>query len=228
MKILKVSVLTTALSTVLMTGCTQNYQNVFSTLDEATFGFDDVNKSQQEIAALPYASSNIIIDEGAQIFVVLALVEPSNNNKDQNQLKWASSDYGMFVTENGRLVKTLRLPSDNLAGLTNPNNTDPLMIDGQKPKQRTWEAIYDWQPNYRFNFLASINWHFVSQQTIASTTWTKETNYYQEEVYIPSLDYEFINHFWLDKSTHQVVKSIQFIGPDMSSVNMTILKPYAG
>ncbi|UGA57369.1 YjbF family lipoprotein [Vibrio sp. VB16] len=228
MKILKISVLTVALSTIFIAGCTQNFQHVNSTINEGVFGFDDANKSEQEIAGLPYASSNVTIDDGSQIFVVLALVEPSSNNKGQTQLKWTSSDYGMLVTENGRLVKTLKLPQDNLAGLADTNSGDPLALYGQKPNQHTWHAVYDWQPDYRYHFVAKINWHFVSQQDLTSAAWTKKTNYYREEVYIPSLDVEFTNQFWLDAITHEVVKSIQYIGPDMSSVDMTILKPYAG
>ena len=228
MKTLKTSTLSFVLTSVCLVGCTTNYKNVYSTLDEAISGFDDIDKTQQEIAELAFASSNIIIDDGARIFVVLALVEPSNINKNQTQLKWASSDYGMLITENGRLVKSLRLPSDNLAGLTDINHADPLSIEGKKPNQKTWNALYDWQPGYRFNFPAKINWRYVSQQTITSNNWTKATNYYQEDVYIRSLDQKFINHFWLDTTTHEVVKSIQTFGPDMPVVNMTILKPYVG
>lgn len=228
MHALKISFITVTLCTFFIAGCTQNYQDLSSTINEAVFGFEEVNKTEQEVAELPYASSHVIIDEGAQIFVVLALVEPSNNNQGQTQLKWTSSDYGMLVTENGRLVKTLRLPNDNLAGLTDTNSDDPLRLAGRKPNRHTWHAVYDWQPDYRYNFIADVNWHFVAQQDITSTNWVRKTNYYQEEVSFPALDAEFTNHFWLDAVTHEVVKSIQYIGPDMPSVNMTILKPYAG
>ncbi|MDV7105987.1 YjbF family lipoprotein [Vibrio sp. TH_r3] len=220
--------ITLTLATVFLAGCTQTYQDIYSTANELAFGFNDANQSAQEILDLPYASANIRIGDGAELFVVLALVEPSSQHTDQNQLKWVSSDSSMLVTENGRLVKTLRLPIDNLAGLTHQNGADPLSLLGEKPQQQTWQTVYDWQPGYRYNFDATIDWYFVEQQTIQSAVWTKKTNYYQEVVYIPSLDASFTNHFWLDAVSHQVVKSIQVIGPDMFSIDMTILKPYAG
>ncbi|WP_413282537.1 YjbF family lipoprotein [Vibrio sp. MA40-2] len=220
--------ITLALTAVFLAGCTQTYQDIYSTANELTFGSPDGKKTAQQIIDQPYASSHVNIDNGAQLFIVLALVEPSTTNPGQSQLKWASADSGMLVTENGRLVKTLRLPTDNLAAVIDQDNRDPLTLSAAKPAQQTWHAVYDWQPDYRYNFEATMNWHFVEQQTIQSTVWTREANYYQEEVYIPALDTSFTNHFWLDAVTHDVIKSIQFIGPDMPSVEMTILKPYAG
>ena len=211
----------------LVNACTQKSQDVSSTLHEAVFGFDSVQTSKQDIDALPYASSHVIINNGAQIFIVLALAEPANNNPNQTQLKWLSSDGAMLTTENGRLVKTLRLPTDNLANLTANDSVDPLLTKGQKPNHALWTAIYDWQPNYRFNYTANLAWNFIKTDTIHSAAWEKETDYYQEQVIISSLNTQFTNHFWLDKKSHQVVKSIQYLGPDMPSVEMTILKPFS-
>ena len=213
---------------VMVNACTQKSQNITSTLDEAFLGFEDTDKSPQEINALPYASSSVTIDDGAQLFIVLALAEPSPADSKKIQLKWLSSDYAMLVTENGRLIKTLRLPTDNLANISTNDSVDPLHISGKKPNHHTWSAIYDWQPNYRFNYTAKLTWDFIARETIYSAVWKKEVDYYQEQVTIPALDVQFTNHFWLDKNSHQVVKSIQHLGPEMPSVEMTILKPFSG
>jgi hypothetical protein len=231
------AVLIAAVSVVAV-GCTQKYKDVNATAKEAIFGFDDAVKTKEEIQALPYASSSVVIDDGAQLFMVLALAEPSPNKPEQTRLKWLSSDLGMLATENGRLVKTLRLPTDNLANIRetgqatslapDPSTPDPLKIKGEKPASHNWQASYDWQPNYRFNYTANVQWTFIESQVIHSDAWDKETNYYQETVTFPAIDAEFTNHFWLDKSTHQVVKSIQQLGPNMPVVQMTILKSFAG
>lgn len=212
----------------LVNACTQKSQDITSTLNEAVWGFDDADKSPQEINSLPYASSSVTIDDGAQLFIVLALAEPSSADPTQIQLKWLSSDYVMLVTENGRLIKTLRLPTDNLANISNNKAVDPLRMKGKKPNHHTWSAIYDWQPNFRFNYAANLTWNFMARETIRSTVWEKEVDYYQEQVTIPALDVQFTNHFWLDKDSHQVVKSIQRLGPEMPLVEMTILKPFSG
>ncbi|MDG3088669.1 YjbF family lipoprotein [Vibrio hannami] len=219
--------ITTAALCLSAIACTQKYQDVNATIKEAVFGFEDANKSKEEILSIPYASSNVVIGDGAEIFVVLALAEPSPLN--QTQLKWVTQDYGMLVTENGRLVKTLKLPGDNLAEITpKDNNADPLAMPGAKPGQYNWEANYAWQPNFRYGFSANVSWQFVSEQDISSTAWNKETNYYQEHVLLPELDRKFTNHFWLDKETHQVVHSIQHIGPGMEKITITVLKPFNG
>jgi hypothetical protein len=166
------------MSCLFINACTQKSQDITSTLDEAFFGFADVHTSAQEINTLPYASSHVIIDNSAQIFMVLALAEPSSNNPEQIQLKWLSSDYAMFVTENGRLLKTLRLPMDNLMAISSHNSVDPLLIEGKKPEHYSWKATYDWQPNYRFNYTANLTWRFIDSQIIHSVVWEKETDYY--------------------------------------------------
>lgn len=211
-----------------MNGCTQKSQDVNATVNEALFGFKGVNKSHREIAALAYASSYAVINEGAQVFMVLAFAAPSDSTPGQTRLKWLSADYAMLATENGRLVKTLGLPADNLMGISAKHSKDPLTIAGKKPANHTWSAVYDWQPDYRFNYTANLNWSYIARQTIHSDAWEKETDYYQERVTIPSLKIHFTNHFWLDTDTHQVVKSIQHIGPEMAAIEMTILKPFSG
>lgn len=212
--------------TFLLTACTQKYQDVNATINEAVFGFDDIYKSKQEILDLPYATTYVTIDDGAQIFMVLALAENSEQNPQLTQLKWLSSDYGMLTTQNGRLVKTLKLPNYNLAGILNQNTVDPLTIEGKKPNFLSWIGLYDWQPGYRYGYSADIEWRFISPTVISHTLGDKAVNYYQEKVVFPSLNKKFTNHYWLDKQTHKVVKTIQHLGPEMAKIEMTILKPY--
>ena len=206
--------------------CSQKGKDVLATVDEAVFGFSDVIKSKQELNAINYANSYLKIDNGHQVLIVLALAEPSSQNPTQIQLKWLSADRAMLTTENGRLVKTLRLLNNNLSGLTAEHSIDPLTIKGKKPVHQKWQAIYDWQPGYRYNYHANLTWNYIDSETIHSTIWDKETDYYQEHISIPAINAQFTNHFWLDKTSHEVVKSIQYLGPDMASVEMTILKPF--
>ena len=208
--------------------CTQKYQDLTSTIKDTALSFQDVKQSQQKIKSLPYASSYVKIDNAAQVFMVLALAEPSALDPHQTLLKWLSSDSGMIVTENGRLVKTLRLPTDNLNSVTSIKGADPLLLKGQKPDMYSWQARYDWQPNYRFNYTANLTWEFMETRKLHTVSWDKETNYYREKVSIPALNTSFTNYFWLDKTSHNVVKSIQFLGPDMPTIEMTILKPFSG
>ena len=60
-----------------LSACTQKFNDVNATLDEAVFGAEDVTLSQQEITELPYASSFVRINGGAKLFMVLAFAEPN-------------------------------------------------------------------------------------------------------------------------------------------------------
>ena len=105
--------LTILASLLLLSACTQKFNDVNATLDEALFGAEDVALTSDKIAELPYASSFVRINDGAQLFMVLAFAEP-NPATGIMQLKWLSSDKAMIVTENGRVVKTLGLAQANL------------------------------------------------------------------------------------------------------------------
>jgi len=209
-----------------ISACSQRGKDVLATVDEAVFGFPNVIKTKEALQDIPYANSYLKIDNGHQVLIVLALAELSPKDPTQTQLKWLSADRVMLTTENGRLIKTLRLLNNNISGLNANNSIDPLTLNGKKPNNHEWHAIYDWQPQYRYNYEANLTWNYIDSETIHSTIWDKETDYYQEEVSIPAIHAQFTNHFWLDKTSHEVVKSIQYLGPDMASIEMTILKPF--
>lgn len=211
-------------------GCTQKVSDINATINEAIFGFDDIEVTQTTIHNSPYASSYVRIGDGPQIFMVLALVE-------DGQQKWLSSDKAMLVTDNGRVVKTLTLPKDNIARLSTKNSTnqDPLsQLTPQtdiksyiaKSGAEDWKATFDWMPNYRYGYQANITWAYKHEQLVKSEAWGKQAHYIIETVSFPSLNEQYQNHFWLDAKTNQVVKSIQYLGPGMDKIEMTILKPY--
>ncbi len=81
----------------LLSGCSQRFQDVNSTLDEALFGFDDFTHAQEHVADLPYASMYVRINQGPQLFMVLAYAE-TNPVTGNTQLKWFSSDNAMITT----------------------------------------------------------------------------------------------------------------------------------
>ena len=89
-----------------LAGCSQQFQDVNSTFDEAFFGSSDVELSKEYIQNLPYSSIYAEVNDQGKIFMVLAYVG-ENPQTGAEQLKWMSSDKAMIVTENGRIVQTL-------------------------------------------------------------------------------------------------------------------------
>ncbi|MFL9806346.1 YjbF family lipoprotein [Vibrio cyclitrophicus] len=209
----------------LLSGCSQQFQDVNSTFDEAFFGSSDVELSKEYIQNLPYSSIYAEINDQGKIFMVLAYVD-TNPQTGAEQLKWMSSDNAMIVTENGRIVQTLLLPYENLASLQNVTAPSSLTYDlSQRPSAQTWQAIYDWQPDYRFGYKANITRTFASVEVINTPLSSINTKKFQERVQFPALEEEMTNEYWVDNQG-KVVKTIQYLGPDMTRLELTILKNY--
>jgi len=89
----------------LLTACSLQSNSYVETLKLATVGAADVEVSAQQVDAIPYPSAYLTVGDLPRAFVVLAFEE-------QQQMKWISADRNLFVYEQGRLVKTVGLPSD--------------------------------------------------------------------------------------------------------------------
>lgn len=210
----------------LLAGCSQQFQDLNATFNEAMFGDADVTTTVEYMQELPYASMYAEINDQGKIFMVLAFVG-RNPKTGVEQLKWMSSDNALFVTENGRVVQTLLLPYENLSGLSvnSENSVVPDFDIGGASKEQQWQSTYDWQPNYRFGYSANIVRTYVSQEIIQTPLATFETYKFVEQVVFPELGQQIENEYWVDVHG-KVVKTIQYLGPDMTRLELTLLKSY--
>ncbi|CDT94206.1 YjbF family lipoprotein [Vibrio coralliirubri] len=220
----------------LLAGCSQQFQDVNSTFDEAFFGSSDVELSKEYIQTLPYSSIYAEVNDQGKIFMVLAYVG-ENPQTGAEQLKWMSSDKAMIVTENGRIVQTLLLPYENLLGLafqplntfssansSSPDSSSAFDVSAN-PGAQKWQAVYDWQPNYRFGYKANITRTYAGNETVETPLASIDTKKFQEKINFPMLEQEITNEYWVD-SKGKVVKTIQYLGPDMTRLELTVLKHY--
>ena len=210
----------------LLAGCSQQFQDLNATFNEAMFGDADVSTTAKYIQDLPYASIYAQIEDQGKIFMVLAFVG-QNPETGAEQLKWMSSDKAMIVTENGRVVQTLLLPYENLSGLTvRPTNALIPNFDlSAQPKTQQWQATYDWQPAYRFGYSADVVRTYVNQETVQTPLAAIETSKFIEQVSYPALGEKIENEYWVNNQG-KVVKTVQYLGPDMTRLELTLLKPY--
>lgn len=219
-----------------LAGCSQQFQDVNSTFNEAFFGSSDVELSKEYIQTLPYSSIYAEVNDQGKIFMVLAYVG-ENPQTGAEQLKWMSSDKAMIVTENGRIVQTLLLPYENLSGLafqaldafssvnsSSPGSSSTFDVSAN-PGAQKWQAVYDWQPNYRFGYKANITRTYAGNQTVETPLASIDTKKFQEKINFPMLEQEITNEYWVD-SNGKVVKTIQYLGPDMTRLELTVLKHY--
>ncbi|MFW1503914.1 YjbF family lipoprotein [Vibrio parahaemolyticus] len=215
----KALTLTTLLIT--STGCTQKFSDVSATVQEAYSNYIDVELSADEIRDVPYSSAYLKIGSQKQVFVVLAFAE-KNPKTGITQLKWVSADNAMIVTENGRIVKTLGLQANNLAGL---HGQIPKYDITQENKVK-FESVYDWTPNYLYSFPAEIIRTKLHQEIVTTPLNTTKTTVFNEKVMFPTLNSEFNNTYWVT-SSGQVKKSLQYLGPNMAPIEFVVLKGYA-
>ncbi|RBW66270.1 YjbF family lipoprotein [Vibrionales bacterium C3R12] len=217
------------LGVVLLTGCVQKFSHVNDTIKEAAYGFDDITMTAEDINKLPYASSYMRFNDGARVFMVLAFAE-KNPSTGRTQLKWVSSDNAMVVTENGKVIKTLKLPTENLARRSNVINqsltNSASQTNSEWTEGKVQHATYDWPQGNHYGYQANITLIKQGKQNIDSVIWSKNTTQWQEQVHLPQLDQSFTNQYWITDNGN-VVKSIQYVGPDMTRIEIDVLKPFA-
>ncbi len=199
-------------------GCSTKFSSINDSIKFAAFGVDNVTLTKQQIEQIPYLSSYVTINDKAQIFMVLAFIDihPTSGKK---QYKWLSSDSAMIVTENGRIIKTINMPTANLYSVLPLKNFPSLTNDNQ------WQAQYDWQPEYQFGQRATISTRQVATEYIESVLWQENTSVWQENVQFDKSGKSMSNTFWVDRNGN-VVKSSQWLIPDTLKIDMEILKPY--
>ena len=202
----------------LSVGCTQKFNDVSATVQEAYSNYIDIELSAEDIDAVPYASAYLKIGDQKQIFVVLAFAE-QNPISGKTQLKWVSADHAMIVTENGHIVKTVGLQHQNLAGTYNP-------IPAFSKTNTDFSLSYDWQEQYRYGFPAQVTRTYQGQETVTTPISTTQTDVYRESVNFPTLSSSVENYYWVD-AQGQVVKTLQHLGPNMPALELTILKGYS-
>ena len=204
----------------LIAGCSQKFQDVNATMNEALWGFNDITMTAEQVAELPYASLYVRINHGPQIFMVLAFadINPRTNN---TQLKWFSADGAMITTENGRITKTSQLPQTNLTGMTSTTNlTLPIR------EVTSWENEYDWQPGYHYGKTALVQSYPAGFETIRSLLWEAKTTKIREVITFHHSQKSMANHYWIDQQG-QVVKSAQWLIPNDLFIEFESLKMYA-
>lgn len=205
----------------LLAGCSQRTQDLNATIHEALFGFNDVNMTAEQVAELPYASIYARINNGHQIFMVLAFAD-TNPLTGNTQLKWVSADSAMITTENGRIVKTAMFPKANLVNMSSNNR-----LAAPNQYANSWSSReYDWQPGYLYSNKARIESMPKGTEKITSLLWQKQTTQVHEVITFDQIGQQMQNDYWVDTQGN-VVKSAQWLIPDELFIEIEVLKPYA-
>ncbi|AXY02119.1 YjbF family lipoprotein [Vibrio alfacsensis] len=202
----------------LAVGCTQKFNDVSATVQEAYNNYVDVELTAEEIDAVPYASAYLKIGNQKQVFVVLAFAE-HNPITGNTQLKWVSADKAMVVTENGHIVKTIGLQHNNLAGAHGDVPSFAL-------ENTEYSLSYDWAKQYRYGFPAHVKRVYQGKESVITPLSNSPADIYRETVHFSTLSQSVDNFYWVD-ANGKVIKTVQYLGPNMVPIELTILKGYS-
>ncbi|MBN7767076.1 YjbF family lipoprotein [Pectobacterium sp. CHL-2024] len=207
------------LFSILLTGCSQNMEQVGKTFKLAFLGQDDTHVTAKQVANTPYASAYLKVGKAPQAFVVLAFAE-------QNQLKWIGADKNIVATQHGRLVKTQGFGED----ITYVDNLqqDPLTLGLLKTSTpMTWQSRVEWAQVFRGGYDTRSVFQARGKEIVKILDTSRELLRFDEQVTVPALNESYTNSYWLDPANGSVVQSQQYMGPGMALVTFTVLKPYA-
>lgn len=201
------------LSCLLLQACSDTTKGLGSSLWRSVMGDDGIQLTHDEIQNMRYASQYMRINNGPQIFVVLAYDE-------NGQQKWVTQDRSMVVTEHGRIVKTTGL-GDNLQQVTNLAS-DPLINANQIIDGASWTRQMAWTEHQQVRMAtarSTFTWDGTDTLKIAEST--TPVRVLDEEITADGKTWH--NRFWIDSEGH-IRQSKQYLGPNYWPVNTILLK----
>ncbi|TNV16412.1 YjbF family lipoprotein [Buttiauxella sp. B2] len=197
----------------LLQACSDTTKGLGSSLWHSVAGDDGIQLTNDDIQNMRYASQYMRINNGPQIFVVLAYDE-------NGQQKWVTQDRAMIVTEHGRIVKTMGL-GDNIEQVTNLAN-DPLAKVSQIIDGVSWTRQIAWTEHQQVRMTtAHSTFAWDGNDTLKIAGSTTPVRVLEEEVTASGKTWH--NRFWID-SEGQVRQSKQYIGPEYWPVTTILLK----
>lgn len=214
-----------SLGLLLLSGCSTTSSDTYATLRYAFTGVDDVVVTAEKVRDLPYASAYLRVGDNPQALVVLAFADPDGS------LSWVSADNKLFVTNAGRLNKTVGLENDLY--LTKSSWVDPLKKISESPdnainpRVMNWQYNAEWEKDYLSGYKISTEFISAVPEKLVILDRTHDVVLIDELVTVEHNHESWHNYYWFEHSTGRMLKSQQQLGPALPVIEMTILKPYA-
>lgn len=191
---------------VLVTGCSQNSSLgvVGKSLELAFVGHPDAEFDRQYVESIPYDSLILKIGMGPKSLVVHSKTE--NGNKH-----WVAADYTLYVTREGRVVKTGNLPINRVG-------FHSLMLDPIKAIERgaPWDYEYayevDIQPGNYIATPVKSRFYYLGEEDITILDEVITTKKYKEVFESEKLYWQGENFFWFD-GQNRLRQTLQFVDP---------------
>ena len=216
------SLLLVLLSTVPVAGCSSDagsdWSSVYAMAKNYWNGYPPI--SLEQAAAVPYASIGVRTGSGPQVLLVLATVGADND------LLWVAGKSVAIETRDGRIVRTSGL-AHNLTGSW-------LISSASESDSRAWiwRRKTVWMADFAERDLYSIRVDCTQSAPIDDPITllgkTIEVVRVDQSCEAASLNWTFVNQFWIDRSNGFVWRSVQNLQPDADSVEIEVLRPPSG
>lgn len=202
MKSFKASFVLIVISLLFLSACSTTQQayirNVEMYLDSDT----DITISNNQIKQSNVDLISVRNGDRPLATMALAFIE-------DGQYKWLSRDGVMFITENGRLIRTVGL-AHNLVYISNLSS-DPLKTAIPQSKKTQWNRFIDTEyGDYGVNLSSEIS--VVDNESIIVRSEPLLTKKYIEYVHYESEKYgedKWTNTFWFHQASGQLLRSSQ-------------------
>ena len=197
----------------LLQACSSTTKGLGDSLWNSLFGTPGVHLTDDDIQNMPYASQYVQLNNGPQLFVVLAFAE-------NGQQKWVTQDQATLVTQHGRIVKTL-LGGDNLLEMNNLA-ADPLAKPNQIVDGASWTRTMGWTEYKQVrDATARSVFHWQGTDSVVVGGESTPVRVLDEEVETDQARWH--NQYWID-SEGQIRQSVQYLGADFFPVKTTLIK----
>lgn len=193
--------------------CSDTTTGLGRSLWSSVAGEDGVELTDDDVQNMPYASQYLRLNNGPQLFVVLAFAE-------NGQQKWVTQDQATLVTQHGRLVETW-LDGDNLIEVTNLAE-DPLIKPNQIIDGASWTRQMGWTEHKNVRYaIARSTFRWNGKETLTVGSNVTEVRILDEAV---TTDHEsWRNRFWIDDEGI-IRKAEQYLGANYFPVITTLIK----
>ncbi len=167
----------------------------------------------------PYASTIVQYGDEREALLILGKVEAG-------RLYWYSADGALLVTEQGRIVKTLGLPTD-LRGQQSTTQNSALWPESSSPGAAMVSTTYrtDWAP-YQYGIEVRTERRLADMETLTILGERYSAQRVEETVAAPQLNWQATNQYWLKPGTQEVLQSVQYVAPELPPIRLTVAKPY--
>ncbi len=205
---------------VALTGCAAPGSAVYQVVD-AYRALDRAKKeypvTRADIEAQPLGVMGVQVEGGIKGIIIW-------NRRENGYDHWRSGNGVVIVTQAGRLIRTAGFPQDQLASRV-VLGSEPLGTALDPARRYGLTRELDYLPD-QYSVQAECELRYVRTKTIQLMGQAREVNEWVETVRLPRQRKKWKQSFDVDRTTGEVLRSVQHLGPRMRVILET-LQPVA-